>query len=78
MQHLQDEDIILDVYSNCEVYGEEFALYNDSDWKALYDQARALPNVNYIGYQSNDFILNKMKDYHMFAYPCIWEETSCL
>jgi glycosyltransferase involved in cell wall biosynthesis len=19
-----------------------------------------------------------MKDYHMFAYPCIWEETSCI
>ena len=78
MQHLQDEDIILDVYSSCEVYGEEFAKSNNADWERLFDQARTLPNVNYIGYQSNDFILNKMKDYHMFAYPCIWEETSCI
>jgi len=78
MQHLQDEDIILDVYSSCEVYGEEFAKSNNAEWERLFDQARTLPNVNYIGYQSNDFILNKMKDYHMFAYPCIWEETSCI
>ena len=78
MQHLQDENIILDVYSNCEVYGEEFAKNNNADWERLFDQARVLPNVNYIGYQSNDFILNKMKDYHMFAYPSIWEETSCI
>jgi UDP-glucose:(glucosyl)LPS alpha-1,2-glucosyltransferase len=78
MQHLENENIILDVYSSCEIYGEEFAKSNNADWERLFDQARMLPNVNYIGYQSNDFILNKMKDYHMFAYPCIWEETSCI
>ena len=78
MQYLQDENIILDVYSSCEVYGEEFAKSNNADWERLFDQARTLPNVNYIGYQPNTFILNKMKDYHMFAYPCIWEETSCI
>ena len=78
MQHLQDENIVLDVYSNCEVYGEKFAEDNNADWEELFDQARALPNVNYIGNQPNDFILNKMEDYHMFAYPSIWEETSCI
>ena len=78
MQYLQNENIILDVYSSCEVYGEEFAKSNNADWERLFDQARTLPNVNYIGYQPNTFILNKMKDYHMFAYPCIWEETSCI
>ena len=78
MQHLENENIMLDVYSSCKIYGEEFAKSNNADWERLFDQARMLPNVNYIGYQSNDFILNKMKDYHMFAYPCIWEETSCI
>jgi len=78
MQYLQNENIILDVYSSCEVYGEEFAKSNNADWERLFDQARALPNVNYIGYQPNSFILNKMEDYHMFAYPSIWEETSCI
>ncbi len=78
MQYLQNENIILDVYSSCEVYGEKFAKSNNADWERLFDQARTLPNVNYIGYQPNTFILNKMKDYHMFAYPCIWEETSCI
>ena len=78
MQHLQDENIILDVYSNCELYGKEFAKANNPEWQGLYEQAKELPNVNYLGYRPNDFILNKMKDYHMFAYPSIWEETSCI
>ncbi len=78
MDLLKDENIELDVYSSCNLYGSEFAKNNDETWKKLYEQARSLPNVNYIGNRPNEFILNKITNYHMFAYPCIWEETSCI
>jgi glycosyltransferase involved in cell wall biosynthesis len=78
MDLLKDENIELDVYSSCDLYGSEFAKNNDQTWKKLYEQAKSLPNVNYIGNRPNDFILNKLTNYHMFAYPCIWEETSCI
>lgn len=78
MDLLKDENIELDVYSSCDLYGSEFAKNNDETWKKLYEQAKSLPNVNYIGNRPNDFILNKLTNYHMFAYPCIWEETSCI
>ena len=78
MQYLNDENIELDVYSSCEIYGKEFFKNNNEDWIALFEQAKKLPNVNYIGYQPHSVILDKMPDYHMFAYPSIWEETSCI
>ena len=78
MQHLQNDNIILDVYSSTEIYGKEFDEKNRAEYEPLFEQARKLPNVNYIGYRSNDFILQKLPNYHMYAYPSIWEETSCI
>ena len=78
MQLIEDKNIELDVYSSCEVYGKDFAEANDKTYQALYDQAKKLPNVNYIGYKSNEYIKENLKDYHMFVYPSIWEETFCI
>ena len=78
MQLLENENVELDVYSSCEIYGKQFQKDNDENYQDLYDQARSLKNVNYIGYRSNEFILSKLPYYHMFAYPSIWEETSCI
>ena len=44
----------------------------------VYDQAKQLKNVNYIGYKPNSYIKEHLKDYQMFVYPSIWEETSCI
>ena len=43
----------------------------------MYEQARKLENVNYIEYKDHSFIQKYIYRYHMFAYPSIWEETSC-
>ena len=45
--------------------------------KPLYEQAKQLPNVNYIGYKPNEYIKEIMPNYDMFVYPSIFEETSC-
>ena len=78
MQLVKNPLITLDVYSSCEVYGKDFAEANDKHYQELYDQAKQLPNVNYIGYKSNDYILEHLQDYKMYVYPSIWEETSCI
>jgi len=78
MQLLEGENIVLDVYSSTDVYGKAFKEQNDKEYEVLYEQARQLPNVNYIGYKSNEYIKEHLKDYHMFAYPSTWEETSCI
>ena len=78
MQLLEKENVVLDVYSSTEVYGKDFKAMNDKEYEVLYEQARQLPNVNYIGYKPNEYIKEHLKDYHMFVYPSTWEETSCI
>jgi glycosyltransferase involved in cell wall biosynthesis len=78
MQLIKNKNIILDVYSSTQVYGDEFKKNNDHAYKDLYEQAKQLPNVNYIGYKPNEYIKEHLKDYHIFAYPNIWEETFCI
>ena len=78
MQLVKNPLISLDVYSSTEVYGKSFHDQTDDQYKALYDQARQLPNVNYIGYKPNEYIKQHLKDYRLFVYPSIWEETFCI
>ena len=77
MQQLQDCNVHLDVFSSCKIYGENFEKANEHIYEPLYEQARKLENVNYIGYKEHSFIQKYIYRYHMFAYPSIWEETSC-
>ena len=78
MQLIKDPLITLDVYSSCDVYGSAFKKANDHQYTELYQQAKELKNVHYIGYKPNEYILEHMQDYQIFAYPNIWEETFCI
>ena len=77
MQLVKNKNITLDVYSSNKVYGSEFSNRVDQDFEGLFDQAKKLPNVNYIGYKPNEYILEHMNDYDLFVYPSIFEETFC-
>ena len=50
MQLIKNPLITLDVYSSTEVYGQYFYNQNDHHYHDLYNQAKQLSNVNYIGY----------------------------
>ena len=78
MQYVKNPKVELDVYSSTEVYGQAFKSQNDHHYKDLYEQAQSLPNVNYIGYKPNEYIKDNLCNYDIFAYPNIWEETSCI
>ena len=78
MQLIKNPLITLDVYSSTEVYGKSFYEQNDKYYQTLYEQAESLPNVNYIGYKPNEYIREHLKDYRMYVYPSIFEETSCI
>ena len=78
MQYVNNPLITLDVYSSCQVYGDHFKNANDSAYQGLYEQAKQLSNVNYIGYKPHEYILENLNKYHIFAYPSIWEETFCI
>ena len=67
MQLVKNPLITLDVYSSCEVYGKDFMEKNDHNYKAFYEQAKSLPNLNYIGYKPNEYIRENIKNDNMYV-----------
>ena len=78
MEAIKDPDITLDVYSSTIIYGSNFHNQNDKSYEALYEKAKSLPNVNYMGYCPHDQLVAKLKDYDVNCFPSIWEETFCI
>lgn len=68
-------NIHLDVYSSFKIYGWED---RDKDFQALYDFCNDRPNITYHGSVSNEEVREAQKKAHIFAYPSIWQETSCM
>jgi UDP-glucose:(glucosyl)LPS alpha-1,2-glucosyltransferase len=69
------DNIHLDVYSGFEIYGWK---NRDEAYKPLYEQINQHPNMTYHGVKSNDEVLAALKKSHIFLYPNIWKETSCI
>lgn len=77
-QLLDRDDVELDVYSSNVIYGKEYVDYVGDAYDSLFERARSMKNVNYIGYAPNESIIEALQNAHIFVYPCIFEETSCL
>jgi len=65
----------LDVYSSFKIYGWE---QRDSDYQQLFDFCKNHPHITYHGSVPNDEIRVALQKAHIFAYPSIWPETSCI
>ena len=71
----EDKNIELDVYSSFSMYG-----WNDRDaqYEPLFKACREHPQINYHGYQKNGVIRTALEKAHIYAYPSIWTESSCI
>jgi UDP-glucose:(glucosyl)LPS alpha-1,2-glucosyltransferase len=69
------DNIELDVYSSFKLYGWAD---RDEAFQPLFDQIKNHPKANYHGAVPNSEIREALKQSHIFAYPSIWPETSCL
>jgi UDP-glucose:(glucosyl)LPS alpha-1,2-glucosyltransferase len=69
------DKIVLDVYSSFNIYGWP---QRDEQYKSVFDKCREHPGINYHGAVSNEEVREALKKAHIFAYPSIWQETSCI
>ena len=69
------DNITLDVYSSFNIYGWS---ERDADYEHLFERCRQHPKINYHGYQPNEVVREALKKAHIFAFPSIWPETSCI
>jgi glycosyltransferase involved in cell wall biosynthesis len=69
------QDWHLDVYSSQKLYGWNEA---DEKYEGLYDQLRLNPCVTYHGTASNAEVRQACLRSHVWVYPSIYPETSCM
>uniref|UniRef100_A0A7S0SM75 Glycosyl transferase family 1 domain-containing protein n=1 Tax=Mantoniella antarctica TaxID=81844 RepID=A0A7S0SM75_9CHLO len=67
--------IILDVYSSFSMYGWA---QRDEPYMHLFKRCKDHPGCNYHGAVSNHEVRKALTGAHIFAFPSIWPETSCL
>lgn len=69
------DNIELDIFSSFSIYG-----WNERDepYLPLFERAKANPKIRYHGAVSNEEVREALKHAHIFAYPSIWPETSCI
>jgi glycosyltransferase involved in cell wall biosynthesis len=70
-----DKNITLDVYSSFSMYGWS---ERDAQYQELFDRCKDHSQINYHGYQKNDVIRKALINAHIYAYPSIWTESSCI
>ena len=69
------DNLELEVFSSFDLYG-----WGDRDeqFRPLIDQCKNDPKIIYHGTKTNELVVSALKKSHIFAYPAIWPETSCL
>ncbi len=70
-----DIHITLDVFSGFGVYGWN---ERDAPYEPLFMSCRKHPAITYHGAQDNMTVRRALERSHIFAFPSIWPETSCL
>lgn len=70
-----DPNIFLDVYSSFGLYGWS---ERDKEWENVFTDLESQEGVTLHGTVPNDEIRKALIASHIFAYPSIWKETSCL
>ena len=71
----EHDNIHLDVYSSFGIYGWT---QRDEPYEPLFEKIKEHSHMTYHGYQPNDVVRKALGEAHVFAYPSIWQETSCL
>ncbi len=69
------DKIHFDVYSSFNAYGWP---ERDEPFKNIFKQIEDHPNMTYHGFQPNDVVRKALESAHIFAFPSIWTETSCI
>lgn len=69
------DKIHLDVFSSFEAYGWP---QRDEPFQELFQQMKDHEHITYHGYQPNDVVRKYLERAHIFTYPSIWTETSCI
>ena len=72
------ENVELNVCSSTKIYGKKFDGVLGKEYEKLFDECKKTKNVNFFGFVENNKIIELLKKTHIYAYPSVWPETSCI
>ena len=72
------KNLELNVCSSTKIYGKKFDDVYGKEYQKTFDECRNAKNVNYFEFLENKKVVEILKKMHIFAYPNIWHETSCV
>ena len=75
---LNRSDVELNICSSIKIYGKKFNDAFGKEFEDIFNQCKETKNVNYFGFLQNDKVIELLKKMHIFAYPNVWHETSCV
>ena len=77
-KNLDLKNVELNVCSSVKIYGKKFEDVYAKNYKNIFDECKNTKNVNYLGFVDNKKIIELLKKMHIYAFPSIWPETSCI
>ena len=72
------ENVELNICSSTIIYGKKFDDNLGKNFKDIFNECKNTKNVNYFGFLENKKIIDLLKKMHIFSYPSVWPETSCI
>ena len=72
------ENVELNVCSSTKIYGKKFDNALGKNYEKIFNECKNTKNVNYYDFLHNNKIIDLLKKMHIFSYPSIWHETSCI
>ena len=77
-KNLKLNNVELNICSSTKIYGKKFNNKIGKNYEKLFEECKNTKNVNYFGFISNEKIIKLLEKMHIFSYPSIWPETSCI
>ena len=77
-KNLNLDNVELNVCSSTIIYGKKFDNILGKKFEKTFEDCKSTKNVNYLGFVENTKIIELLKKMHIYAFPSVWPETSCI
>ena len=75
---LNQKNVELNICSSTMVYGKKFHSNFEPKFKHIIDECKKLKNAKYHGFVEHPNLIKLLQNMHIFSYPSVWPETSCI
>ncbi|MDC0059548.1 glycosyltransferase [Pelagibacteraceae bacterium] len=72
------ENVELNICSSTIIYGKKFENILGKKYESIFEECKNTKNINYLGFVENQKVIEILKKTHIYSFPSIWPETSCI